>query len=249
MPGYQAYIHTSQLLESVLEPVKVPLQLLQRIQHRAVRPQRIIFHDLLYRDKVAHVQRTRIRRPIVRRVEVDYRALPADGRHELVHPIAVGRLASSRWADDELSKRHGGLSQQHRTCAPRMIPVLITRFKMPCWRLLSSPCGELRNAGVLYILPGGVERQKMPPPSVLRSSSTMITNRSIGPCQLRRQSKTRCLLVRTTSLRTFQTGTNPVRSVHRRVPAFGRHLGHRILSIPRLNTARSSVLGQERVSV
>ena len=98
-----------QTLESLqlgLHPLPVVLELLQRVQHRAVGAQLVVLHDLLERDEFADVERAGVRGAVVGRVEVDDGALTSDGGEELVHAIAVGRLARAWRADNELGKGH-----------------------------------------------------------------------------------------------------------------------------------------------
>ena len=51
---------TLKLLQPLLQPLKVLLQFLQRIQHSSIRPQSVLAHDLLQRDQIPDVQRTRV---------------------------------------------------------------------------------------------------------------------------------------------------------------------------------------------
>ena len=80
-----------QALQLFLQPLDILIQLLQRIQDAAVRaqPRVVVVHDRLQRDEIAHVHRRRVGCAVVRRVEVDDRAFPADRAHELLHPVAV----------------------------------------------------------------------------------------------------------------------------------------------------------------
>ena len=94
--------------EPVLQPPPpVVLHLLERPQHPAVGAEPLLRHGVLERDQVPHVERARVRRPLVGRVQVHDRAAAADGAEELPHAVAVGRFAGAGGPDDELGEGHG----------------------------------------------------------------------------------------------------------------------------------------------
>jgi hypothetical protein len=104
--GVSALVRTSELLQAFCQPVKVVLQLFQRKQDSAIRAKTLLLHNLVYRDQISHVDGGLIGGAIVRGVEVDDGALALDGAHELLHAIAVRRLAGAGRADDQLRERH-----------------------------------------------------------------------------------------------------------------------------------------------
>ena len=90
-----------------LQPRRIVLQLLERVERPAVGPQLLVRHDLLERDEVADVEGAGVRGPVVGRVEVHDGALAADGGEELLHAVAVGGFAGAGRADDQLGEGHG----------------------------------------------------------------------------------------------------------------------------------------------
>lgn len=93
----------------VFQPIEIRLEVLHRIQHRPVRPEGMLCHNLGQGNEVGDVDRARIRRVGHGRVEVDDVDGPVEGGEELVHAVAVGGFAGARWACDELSEcGHGG---------------------------------------------------------------------------------------------------------------------------------------------
>ena len=98
----------AEALELLLQPLDVLIELFERVEHAAVgaEPRVVVGHDGLERDEIPHVHRRRVRRPLVRRVQVHHRALPPYRPHELLHPVAVRRLPRPRRPDHQLRERH-----------------------------------------------------------------------------------------------------------------------------------------------
>ena len=93
-------------LQALLQPPRIVLQLLERIQRAPVGPQLLFRHDTLERDEVPHVERAGVGRAVVGRVEVDDGAFAADGGEELVHAVAVGGFAGAGGADPQWGEGH-----------------------------------------------------------------------------------------------------------------------------------------------
>lgn len=94
-------------LQPFLQPPRIVLQLLERVERPAVGAQLLVRHDLLERDEVADVEGAGVGGAVVGRVEVHDGALAADGGEELLHAVAVRRFAGARGADDQLGEGHG----------------------------------------------------------------------------------------------------------------------------------------------
>ena len=101
------YVVLPEPLQPFLQPPRIVLQLLKRVERPAVGAQLLVRHDLLERDEVADVEGAGVGGAVVGRVEVHDGALAADGGEELLHAVAVGGFAGAGGADDQLGEGHG----------------------------------------------------------------------------------------------------------------------------------------------
>ena len=76
-------------LEPRLEPVEVVLEVLEAVQHRAVRAEIQLLHHVAHTDQLRERDRIRIRHMVVRGVQVDDVHGTLNRREELVHPMAA----------------------------------------------------------------------------------------------------------------------------------------------------------------
>jgi hypothetical protein len=79
----------AQLLEPILQPLKVVLQLLECVQYAAVGTELVVAHDIFELDQAADVERTGIVCMVVGRVKVDDGARAPYGAEKLVHCMLV----------------------------------------------------------------------------------------------------------------------------------------------------------------
>mmetsp|Transcript_15829 Transcript_15829/g.28103 ORF Transcript_15829/g.28103 Transcript_15829/m.28103 type:complete len:221 (+) Transcript_15829:1774-2436(+) len=98
-----------QRLQLLLQPVDIFRQILNCIQLRTIRaqPQLLLHH--LQAHQVLNVDCGLVSAGIIGRVEVHDRHLSFQRPQILLHPAAVRRLATPRWANHQLAERHGCL--------------------------------------------------------------------------------------------------------------------------------------------
>lgn len=101
----------------IFQPIEIRLEVLHRIQHRPVRPEGMLCHNLGQGNEVGDVDRAGIGRLGDGRVEVDDVNGAVEGGEELVHAVAVGGFAGARWTCDELSEcgHDGGMGDECAT--------------------------------------------------------------------------------------------------------------------------------------
>lgn len=112
----QREVRTGEFLQAGFQPLEVVLEFFQGVQDAPVGPQCFLLHDVVDGDQVADVEVGLVRGVVVGGIEVDDADLAFDGRHELFHAVAVGRLARAWRAYDQLAERHGA-TEARRKCS------------------------------------------------------------------------------------------------------------------------------------